>query len=153
MAPPFHAEKLSDLFAFITIGHHAWARLLLYWIEKHLYREYLSRKCSPAQAWCHTAICKGSTKSGESYTILFKMEDCKWPSFAALLHIINITHPPWCITRCTLYFDTQLNGILLWADINRNRTIYFANYNWATGIWCLWHFPCTSASKPFCPTL
>ncbi len=124
MAPPVHAEKLSHLFAFITIGHQAWARLLLYWIGRQLYREYLSKKCSSAQVWCHIVICKGSTKSGESYTIQNQIEDSEWPSFAALLHIINIPPAPWCIARCTLYFDTELHGILPWADINRNGNIF-----------------------------
>ena len=28
-------------------------------------------------------------------------------------------------TRCTFYFDTQLHGILPWADIDRNGNIFF----------------------------
>ncbi len=32
---------------------------------------------------------------------------------------------PWCVARCTPYFDTQLHGILPWADINRNCNIFF----------------------------
>ncbi len=31
---------------------------------------------------------------------------------------------PWCVARFTLYFDTQLHGILLWADIDRNGNIF-----------------------------
>ena len=41
-----------------------------------------------------------------------------------ILIIINIPPVPWCIARCTLYFDTQLHGILSWADINRNGNIF-----------------------------
>ncbi len=48
--------------------------------------------------------------------------------FSALLHIINIPPAPWCITRCALYFDTQLDWILPWADINRNGNIFFHEF-------------------------
>ncbi len=37
----------------------------------------------------------------------------------------NIPPAPWCTTRCTPYFDTQMYGILQWADINRNYNIFF----------------------------
>ncbi len=39
----------------------------------------------------------------------------------------NILPAPWCIARCTPYFDTQLHGILPWADINRNYNIFFVS--------------------------
>ncbi len=38
--------------------------------------------------------------------------------------ITNISPAPWCTARCTRYFDIKLNGILPWADINRNCSTF-----------------------------
>ena len=46
--------------------------------------------------------------------------DFSLPSYAALLHRIATPYAPWCIARLYLFIDTQLHGILPWADINRN---------------------------------
>ncbi len=69
-----------------------------------------------------------------SYFTQPELRDIEWPSFAALLHTINIPPVTQCITRYTLYFDTQLHGILPWADINRNGNIFFGRHWSAMGI-------------------
>ena len=52
MAPPVHADKLSNLFAFIAIGHQGCTQIFVRWMEYHLYSLNYSEKKSCVQVWC-----------------------------------------------------------------------------------------------------
>ena len=70
------------------------------------YRHYFNRKCPTSlHMICHTHL-----------------------SSPKMFNIINIPAAPWCTTRCTQYFDTELLGILPWADINGNCNIFFETF-------------------------
>ena len=74
--------------------------------------------------WCPIVISRAKWGIAKSYAFLYKLCISEWPSYAALLHTINIPDTPWCVEWCYLYFDTQSRWILPWADINRNCNIF-----------------------------
>ncbi len=92
VAPPVSADKLSDLFAFIAIGHHGCTQIFVRWIEYHLYSKIYSEKNSRVQAWCPIELCRSKCGRAKSYMLLYKMWVSKCPSYAALLHKIAIPY-------------------------------------------------------------
>ena len=125
MAPSVHTGKWRQLFACDTLPGQAWARILSYWSGGLYWIKHYSNKISCARAWPGIKLCIQNLEVQNSYTFLYKMWVCKWPSFFELVHTIIIQHTPWSVGRYYLLLDTQLRSTWLWADINRNCNTFF----------------------------
>ncbi len=75
--------------------------------------------------WCPVEFCNAKQGRAKTYTFIYKMWVSEWPSYGTLLHWFTIPPVPWCIARLYLYIHTKLDGILSWADINKNGNRFF----------------------------